>query len=76
MVEPLEQEGAIRQAREPVVQRALTRLFRRLAQVGTGLRVEEVCGGDVGQGLGRGHRRRVERADAVAEEVEPAWRAD
>ena len=48
------------------------RAFGRLPEIGPRLRVEEICGGDVGQRLRGHHRTGVERAGHVAVHVERA----
>ena len=62
VVEALHQQRAVRQAGERVVERALVRAFRRLPQIRARLGVEEVRGGDIGEGLRGHHRARVERS--------------
>ena len=61
VVETLHEQRAVRQPGERVVQRDLARALGRLAEIGACLRVEEVGGRDVGQGL-RGHHRARRRA--------------
>ena len=72
VIETLHEQRAVRQSGQRVVQRALARTLGRLAEVGAGLRVEEVGGGDVGQRLRGHHRAGVQRAGNVAVHVERA----
>ena len=54
------EEQPVRKTSERVMQRAVVQPLRREAGVVAGLRIEKVCGGDVGEGLGRCHVLRVE----------------
>ncbi len=55
VVEPLEQQDAVGHAGQRIVQGAFAGLVRGLLEIGTGLGVEQVGRGDVGQGLGGDH---------------------
>ena len=70
VLEPLLEQHPVGQPGEGVVQRAAAELVRGLLGVLTGLRVDQVGGGDVGQDLRGGEVALVQQAGAVAVEVQ------
>ena len=70
VLQPLEEEEAVREAGQGIVQGAAVELLGRVLELGPGLGVGQVGHGDVGQRLRRFHVARAERPRAVPVQVE------
>ena len=75
MLQALHQQGPVRQPSQGIVKRDLARAVGGLPEIGPSLRVHDVRGGDVCQGLGCFHRCRAELAPPVPVKVQGAYPA-